>query len=164
VAAEAATKAAAAAAVAKVTQFPYTAPSDPAWFAHEPPNELLAQCLRPGHCSIEKGDERDWLHTELMQLGHAFNERGEPLMALTWFECCFAVRRSTVELMSSSNMRLKLGQAGLVRELYKRILTMDLGAAERKVSADPLLLATPYLVGRSATCRRSTRTSRASPY
>ena len=118
--------------------FPYTPRHDSAWFESEPVPHLIEQCLRPRHCGLPAdGEEREWLHPRLMQLGHAFNQRGESLMAHTCFECGYAVKPGVVELMSSSNMRLKLGQWALVESIYRRIVTMALTREQREVRGAP---------------------------
>lgn len=113
--------------------FPHTPRHDASWFEAEPAAELIEQCLRPGHCGLPEGELREWLHRRLVQVGHAFNERGYSLMAHTWFECGYAVKASAVELISSANMRLKLGQWALVEQLYRQIVRMELSSAQREV-------------------------------
>lgn len=114
--------------------FPHTPRHDASWHDAEPAAELIEQCLRPGHCGAPEGDVRDWLHRRLVQLGHATNDRDQTLMAHTWFECAYAARASVAELISSTNMRLKLGQWALVDEVYKQILQMALSDAQREVA------------------------------
>mmetsp|Transcript_34091 Transcript_34091/g.67884 ORF Transcript_34091/g.67884 Transcript_34091/m.67884 type:complete len:306 (-) Transcript_34091:650-1567(-) len=114
--------------------FSHTPRGHPSWFEAEPAAELIEQCLRPGHCSMPEGEARDWLHRRLVHLGHAANDRDETLMAHTWFECAYATKASVVELISSANMRLKLGQWTLVEQLYKQIVQMELSEAQREVA------------------------------
>ena len=70
--------------------FPHTPRNDASWFEADPPAELIEQCLRPGHCVVPEGEVCEWFHRKLAQLGHAFNEVGNTLMAHTWFECAYA--------------------------------------------------------------------------
>ena len=107
---------------------------DGSWYAANPVPELIERCLRPGHCGLPEDEVRDWLHRRLMQLGHAANTRDQVLMAHTYFECAYATKASTLELMSATNMRLKLGQWGVAQGIYGRIVCMDLTEAERQVA------------------------------
>ena len=114
--------------------FPYTPRHNASWFDKDPAVELVDQCLRPGHCGLPEGEERDWLHMRLVQLGHASKEWGEPLMALTWFECSYAAKPRAIDLMLSVDMRLKLGQLSVVEQLYSRIIGMETTSALRSVA------------------------------
>ena len=104
----------------------------------DPTPELVTQCLRPGHCPLPDGGVRDWLHRQLLALGHASNNLGHFWMARTWFDCSFAVTPGASELMSSANMRLKLGELVLVQQLYERIVRMDLTKSQRKLAESKL--------------------------
>ena len=107
---------------------------DDSWYDTNPEPELIEQCLRPGHCGLPEDEVRDWLHRRLMQLGHAANMRDKVLTAQTYFECAYATKASTLELMSAANMRLKLGQWGVVQDIYRRVVRMDLTNAERQMA------------------------------
>jgi hypothetical protein len=113
--------------------FPHTPRNDASWFEADPPAELIEQCLRPGHCVVPEGEVCEWFHRKLAQLGHAFNEVGNTLMAHTWFECAYAARASSADLISAANMRLKLGQWALVEQLYLQIVRMVLTDAQREI-------------------------------
>ena len=112
---------------------PYTPRHSSKWYERDPSPELVQQCLRPGHCGLRREEERDWLHGKLVSLGHAFNERGELLMAQAWFQCSYAIKPTPSNLLSAANMRLKLGQHALAEELYRRIVRMELHDEQREM-------------------------------
>eukprot|EP00322_Chrysochromulina_rotalis_P003270 CAMPEP_0115851200 /NCGR_PEP_ID=MMETSP0287-20121206/12359_1 /TAXON_ID=412157 /ORGANISM="Chrysochromulina rotalis, Strain UIO044" /LENGTH=303 /DNA_ID=CAMNT_0003305225 /DNA_START=18 /DNA_END=929 /DNA_ORIENTATION=+ len=114
--------------------FPHTPRHHASWFEAEPAAELIEQCLRPGHCGLPDDETREWLHRRLAQLGHAFNDAGNHLMAHTWFESAYAANATVVDLISAANMRLKLGQWALVEQLYKQIMRMELNDGQREVA------------------------------
>ena len=114
--------------------FPHTPRGDSSWFDAAPSAELIEQCLRPGHCCVPEGEVRDWMRRRLAQLGHAFNEGTNYLMAHTLFECAYAANSSVIDLISAANMRLKLGQWALVEQLYQQILSMELNDMQREVA------------------------------
>ena len=141
-------------------QHPYTPRGDPAWYSHEPSAGLVEQCLRPGHCSLAEGEERDFLHSKLLVLGHAYNERDQWLMAYSCFRCSYALTPTPFELLSTANMRYKLGQWALVEELYRRIVCMELTAPQREVRPHirtPRRRHAPELRTRAEEHRRSVR-------
>ena len=114
--------------------FPHTPRHDQTWYEAEPAAELIEQCLRPGHCALDEGDMRDWLHKRLATLGHAANDAGSTLMAQTWFECSYAAKGEVTALLSSTNMRFKLGQWSLAQQLYTNILSMELTEPQREAA------------------------------
>ena len=77
------------------------------------------------------------MHRRLTAIGHTSNEAGNTLMAHTWFECAYAAKASSGDLLSATNMRLKLGQWALADELYKQIVRMELSDAQREVCPHP---------------------------
>ena len=113
--------------------FPHTPRNDSSWFGTEPSADLIEQALRPGHCAVPEGDLRDWMHRRIAKIGHAFNEAGDTLMAHTWFECAYASKAGSADLLSAVNMRLKLGQWAMAEQLYKHIVKMDLSESQREV-------------------------------
>ena len=114
--------------------FPHTPRLDDRCFATAPPEELIMECLRPGSCAADNDGDRDWLKKILVRLGHAANERGKVLMAHTWFQAAYAAQGSLTELLSSTNMRRKLGQWHLCAALYKHVESLELSATQREVS------------------------------
>ena len=123
--------------------FPHTPRNDSSWFGTEPSADLIEQALRPGHCAVPEGDLRDWMHRRIAKIGHAFNEAGDTLMAHTWFECAYASKAGSADLLSAVNMRLKLGQWAMAEQLYKHIVKMDLSESQREVWLQSLARAEP---------------------
>jgi len=113
--------------------FPHTPRLAPLWFDAEPAAELIEQCLRRGTCAGTES-EREWLAQKLTLLGHSANDAGQHLMAHSWFECAYAARGSMTELLSSANMRFKLGQWHLVKQLYAHVCTVELTEAQRAMA------------------------------
>lgn len=113
--------------------FPHTPRLDSRCFAAAPPEELVLECLRPGSCSAGDAD-REWMKKMLCILGHAANERDHKLMAHSFFQCAFAATGSINELLSSTNMRRKLGQWSLCERLYAHVESLEITPAQREVS------------------------------
>ena len=98
--------------------------------------ELVEECLRGHHCAVPTGETCEWLLARLQLLGRAAVDRSHYLMAQTWFECAFAAVRGTSDLLSSVNMRMRLGQWPLAKELYARVLVQPakLSEAQHKMA------------------------------
>mmetsp|Transcript_2852 Transcript_2852/g.8286 ORF Transcript_2852/g.8286 Transcript_2852/m.8286 type:complete len:235 (+) Transcript_2852:7-711(+) len=81
-----------------------------------------------------QGDrQREWVHKRVVALGHEANARGHHFIAHSCFECAFCAKGSTADLISSINMRLKLGQPTLAGLLYRRVLHFTLTRAQREL-------------------------------
>lgn len=113
--------------------FPHTPRLAEACYNNAPPESLVIECLRPGICSAE-GADGEWMKKMLVRLGHAANERGDVLLSHSWFQCAYAAAGSLTELLSSINMRRKLGQWHLCQALYAHVESLELTAAQREVS------------------------------
>jgi len=119
--------------------YPHTPRYEPSWFFEEIREEMLDQCMRERvHMQLDDDEARDWFHKHLMLLGHAANARGHHYLAHGWFECAYCVKGTATELLSSINMRLKLGQCNLAKCLYQRVLSLDLTEPQREVAARKL--------------------------
>ena len=94
--------------------------------------------MRPFACELPTF-EGEWLVSRLQRLGLRACERRHYLAALSCFECAFGVAGGTAYLLSATNMRLNLGQWGLARELYKRVLAFTtLSDAARSMASRKL--------------------------
>ena len=113
--------------------FPHTPRLDDRCFEQSVSADLVTECLRAGTCAAQ-GADREWMGGILHRLGHAANDRGETLMAHSWFQCAYAAKGTTIELLSSTNMRLKLGQWDLCEKLYSHVKTLELTDAESEVA------------------------------
>ena len=103
--------------------FPHTPRLDDRCFESKVDETLVVECVRPGSCTLIAGSpERDFVHRRCAVLGHASNQRKELLMAHSWFQCAYACKANLTELLSSTNMRLNLGQWHLAESLYEYIL------------------------------------------
>ena len=115
--------------------FPHTPRLDDRCFEPAVPETLVLQCMRPGSCGVANGTaDREWLHRRCVGLGHASNERKELLMAHSWFQCAYACKGGMTELLSSTNMRLNLGQWHLCDKLYANILGVELSEEQRALT------------------------------
>lgn len=115
--------------------FPHTPRLDDRCFDAAVPEDLVIECVRPGSCAVPtESPERILLHRACTQLGHASNERSELLMAHSWFQCAYACKGSMTELLSSTNMRLNLGQWHLCRAMYAHILSLELTPEQRALT------------------------------
>ena len=113
--------------------FPHTPRLDDRCFDKKPDEGLVVECLRPGTSAALEESERDWMQKRLVGLGHAANDRNQLLMAHSWFQCAYATRGSLTELLSSTNMRLKLGQWHLCEQIYQHVLTLELTEPQMEV-------------------------------
>ena len=115
--------------------FPHTPRLDDRCFEDSVPESLVVECVRPGSCGVpQESGEREFLHRRCVQLGHASNERKELLMAHSWFQCAYACKGSMTELLSSTNMRLNLGQTHLCEKLYSHIMGLDLSDEQKALT------------------------------
>ena len=105
-----------------IEAMPHMPRYEPSWFYEEVPSEMIAQCLRPRSRGGIDEVAAHWLHKHLVALGHAANARSCHFMAHSWFECAYGLKDGASELISSINMRLRLGQPTLARQLYERVL------------------------------------------
>ena len=83
--------------------------------------ELFTEITRP----TRKGDPaaQAVAHKTLMELGGVANETGRTQAALRAFEAAYKLNPDDgVALLSAANMRLKLGQTALAKELYTWLL------------------------------------------
>lgn len=130
---------------------PHTPRYEPSWFFVEIRHEMVEQCMRERvYMQLDDEEARDWLHKHLMLQGHAANGRGHHFLAHSWFECAFCVKGSALELLSSINMRLRLGQCTLAKCLYERVLNMELTEQQREVAARKLQEAKDEMAERSS--------------
>ena len=138
--------------------FPHTPRLDDRNFEEAVSEELVEECLRAGSCAAN-GAEREWMGTILHRLGHAANDRGDTLMAHSWFQLAYAAKGTMIELLSSTNMRLKLGQWNLCERLYAHAKTLELTDKEMEVAERKHKEVTELLAGRggSSTLRRPER-------
>mmetsp|Transcript_18659 Transcript_18659/g.31197 ORF Transcript_18659/g.31197 Transcript_18659/m.31197 type:complete len:284 (+) Transcript_18659:119-970(+) len=107
---------------------------EPSWFFEEIAQEMIAQCLRPRVCAALDDEAKEWLYKRLVTQGHEANRRGYHFLAHSHFECAYCVRATPSELLSSINMRLRLGQCTLAKNLYERVLQMQLTDAQLEVA------------------------------
>ena len=130
---------------------PHTPRYEPSWFYQELPAEMIEQCLRPRSRGGIDDAAAGWLHKHLVALGHAANGRAAHFMAHSWFECAYDLKDGAAELLSSINMRLRLGQATLAKHLYARVLASHtLTEAQREVAARKLAEAEAAVAARGA--------------
>ena len=119
---------------------PHTPRFDESWFATADEVDglgLVAEAMRPGLCGLPDSREREWLQKRLTMLGHRTNDAGHYLMAHTWFECAYAAKADYASLLSSVNMRMRMGQLGLAKQLYSHILALpDLADAQQREIAE----------------------------
>jgi hypothetical protein len=104
------------------TGLAHTPRHEPSWFYQEVPSEMVDRCLRVRSRGGLDEAATLWLHKHLVALGHAANAHSCHFMAHSWFECAYALKDGASELISSINMRLRLGQATLAKQLYERLL------------------------------------------
>ena len=104
------------------TGLAHTPRYEPSWFYQEVPSEMVDRCLRVRTRGGLDEAATLWLHKHLVALGHAANAHSCHFMAHSWFECAYALKDGASELISSINMRLRLGQATLAKQLYERVL------------------------------------------
>ena len=104
------------------TGLAHTPRYEPSWFYQEVPSEMVDRCLRVRSRGGLDEAATLWLHKHLVALGHAANAHSCHFMAHSWFECAYALKDGASELISSINMRLRLGQATLAKQLYERVL------------------------------------------
>ena len=95
------------------TGLAHTPRHEPSWFYQEVPSEMVDRCLRVRSRGGLDEAATLWLHKHLVALGHAANAHSCHFMAHSWFECAYALKDGASELISSINMRLRLGQATL---------------------------------------------------
>jgi hypothetical protein len=123
----------------EVAAMPHTPRYEPSWYYEELGMELVSQCLRPRDRNHNLASSKvDWLHRRLLACGHDANGRSHHFMAHSWFEVAYALKEGMPELISSINMRLKLGQCTLAKHLYERVLLMQLTDAQIEVAARKL--------------------------
>jgi len=147
-----------------IDAMPHTPRHEPSWFYQEVPSEMIDQCLRPRSRGGIDEAAALWLHKHLVALGHAANARSCHFMAHSWFECAYGLKDSTPELISSINMRLRLGQATLAKQLYERVLQQRevaliymLTDAQREVATRKLLESKAAIAARAAGASSSLR-------
>jgi hypothetical protein len=104
------------------TGLAHTPRYEPSWFYQEVPSEMVERCLRARSRGGIDEAAALWLHKHLVALGHAANAHSCHFMAHSWFECAYGLKDGAPELISSINMRLRLGQATLAKQLYERML------------------------------------------
>ena len=133
---------------------PHALRFEPSWHFHAVPAEQVEHCLRPRRRGGLDQPAAAWLHKHLVALGHEANDRSAHFLAHSWFECAYAMKERIPDLLSSVNMRLRLGQFTLAKHLYARVLSMELTDAEREVRCSP----PPLPLNPSARrCRRALR-------
>ena len=122
----------------EVAAMPHTPRYEPSWYYEELGMELVSQCLRPRDRNHNLAASKvDWLHRRLLACGHDANGRSHHFMAHSWLRW-YALKEGMPELISSINMRLKLGQCTLAKHLYERVLLMQLTDAQIEVAARKL--------------------------
>ena len=104
------------------TGLAHTPRYEPSWFYQEVPSEMVDRCLRARSRGGIDEAAALWLHKHLVAFGHAANAHSCHFMAHSWFECAYGLKDGAPELISSINMRLRLGQATLAKQLYERVL------------------------------------------
>ena len=130
---------------------PHTPRYEPSWFYQDIPREMIDQCVRPRSRGGIEQVAASWLHKQLVALGHAANARSCHFMAHSWFECAYNVKDNASELLSSINMRLRLGQVTLASKLYEHVLQqVRLTDAQREVATRKLGEAKAAVASRAA--------------
>ena len=104
------------------TGLAHTPRYEPSWFYQEVPSEMVDRCLRARSRGGIDEAAALWLHKHLVAFGHAANAHSCHFMAHSWFECAYGLKDGAPELISSINIRLRLGQATLAKQLYERLL------------------------------------------
>ena len=139
------------------TGLAHTPRYEPSWFYQEVPSEMVDRCLRVRSRGGLDEAATLWLHKHLVALGHAANAHSCHFMAHSWFECAYALKDGASELISSINMRLRLGQATLAKQLYERVLQQRevalifmLTDAQREVATRKLAEAKAAMAARAA--------------
>jgi len=101
------------------------------------PKEVLQQLTR----RVTDAEAKVDAHYALIALGRSANDRGDFRAALEAFEAAFKLQPECVAFVSAANMRLKLGQTDVAKELYSYILTqstMQLSASAEEVAVRKL--------------------------